>query len=86
MFKWTPEAAVGAIALGISTAGSLTVTGIHWGVSNAQITQLEAGQTLTQQKLDQHQAELSAQAAHNAAVEQKLDDVISRLDRMEKKL
>jgi hypothetical protein len=86
MFKWSPEAVVGAIAIGISTAGGLTTTAIHWGITNAKIERIQQDETQTQVKLDAHQAELSLQAAHNAAVEQKLNDMIERLDRIEKKL
>jgi hypothetical protein len=86
MLKWSPEAVVGAVALGLSTFGGLTTTAIHWGVTNAKIEHIEAAESATSAKLDAHQAELSAAAAHNAAVEQKLDDMISRLDRIERKL
>lgn len=86
MFKWSPEAVVGVIALGASTAGGLGTAAVHWGITSNQISHLEQGQAKMQIKLDGHQAELAAQASHEATVEQKLDDMIDRLDRIEKKL
>ncbi len=86
MFKWSPEAVVGAVAIGISTAGGLLTTAVHWGVTNTQIAQIEKNQTDIASKLDDHQRELAEQKQHEATVSQKLDDMIDRLDRIEKKL
>ncbi len=86
MFKWTPETLIAAAAIVLSTGGGITTTAIHWGKTDQKIAQVEQNQTNMNVKLDQHQAELAAQNSHEAAVEQKLDDMIERLDRIEKKL
>lgn len=86
MFKWSPEAVVGAVAIGISTVGGLVTTAVHWGVTNTQIAQVEKNQASISSQLDEHQRELADARQHEAVVSQKLDDMISRLDRIEKKL
>jgi uncharacterized protein (DUF3084 family) len=86
MFKWSPEAVVGAVALAVSTAGGLVTTAIHWGITNEQIEQVRQNQTTIETKLDQHQRELASEQQNQAVVSQKLDDMIARLDRIEKKL
>lgn len=84
--KWSPEAVMAAVAIGLSTVGGLATTAIHWGATNAQIAQVQQAQTDITQKLDKHQQELTDQKTAGAVVSQKLDDVIARLDRIEKKL
>jgi hypothetical protein len=86
MLKWSPEALVGAVAIGVSAAGGMITTAIHWGVETNQIEHMEKNQADISGKLDQHQRELGAEKEHEASVEQKLDDMISRLDRIEKGL
>jgi hypothetical protein len=86
MLKWSPEAIVGVVALSLSTVGGLATTAVHWGATKSQIEHLEQGQTQMSQKLDAHQVELSMQSSHEATVEQKLDDMIDRLDRIEKEV
>jgi uncharacterized protein (DUF3084 family) len=64
----------------------LVTTAIHWGITNDQIEQVRQNQTTIETKLDQHQRELASEQQNQAVVSQKLDDMIARLDRIEKKL
>jgi hypothetical protein len=84
--RMTSEALVGTIAIAVTTIGSWTVTAIHWGSANTQISNIQQVQVDQGKKLDQHQQELSDQKVHEATIDQKLDDMISRLDRIERKL
>jgi transposase-like protein len=86
MMKWSPETMLAAAAVALSTGGSLTATAIHWGSTTTQLAQVEQNQKDMNQKLDQHQQEISAGLIHDATVVQKLDDLIDRLDRIEKKI
>lgn len=83
MIRLTPEAVLGILALSVTTIGSWTATAVHWGSANTQIANIQQVQTDQGKKLDQHQQELADQKSHEAAVEQKLDDMIIRLDRIE---
>lgn len=84
MLKWTSESIVAGVAIAISTAGGLATTAIHWGSVNNQVETVQVRLNDHDRKLEAISADAMEQKIHNAKVEQSLDDVISRLDRMEK--
>jgi predicted metallo-beta-lactamase superfamily hydrolase len=76
-FRWSTDSTIAAIAVLIGAAGSLTYNAMHYGALNQQVTTVATQQTITD-----NQVQLILQ--HEAARDQKLDDMIQRLDRIEK--
>lgn len=86
LIKWTTESLVAAAAVAITAIGSLLTTAIHWGAVNVELSSVQEHQKTMDERIDQNKEMLAEQKTHDAAVEQRLDDMIARLDRIEKKL
>jgi len=86
MLKWTSESIVGVAAIVVSGAGWIVTSAIHYGATDQQIKQVEINQQQMQATLDGNKQKLTDQQVHEAAVEQKLDDVVTALTNIEKKL
>lgn len=84
--RWTMESVWAAIAVLVTTGGGIWTTSYHWGKANEQIGALQAHQVQQDTKIDANISALGEQKTHDAAVEQKLNDVKDQLDRIEKKL
>ncbi len=75
--RWTMESTIAAIAVGLTAIGSLGYNAMHYGALNQQVTQVAIQQTATD-------TQVQTILQHEAGRDQKLDDMIQRLDRIEK--
>ena len=76
-WQWTMETTVAAAAVGITALGGLMADVMHYGALNQQVSQISSQQTTTN-------TQVQTILTHEAARDQKLDDMIQRLDRIEK--
>lgn len=81
---WTVGTLLAAITLGLSSASSLAVTAAHWGSVNTTISQQASAQATSERRMDLLQEELQTATTRNAVIDQKLDDVITQLNQIEK--
>lgn len=63
------------VAIGITTAGGIVTTAIHYGETQNQISTLQQRQDAAAAQLARHDAALSAIEAQNAANAQALADI-----------
>jgi hypothetical protein len=75
--RWTMESTIAAIAVAITAVGSIAVNAAHRGSIDQQVSQVVSQQATTD-------AQVQTIITHEAARDQKLDDMIERLDRIEK--
>jgi septal ring factor EnvC (AmiA/AmiB activator) len=75
MFKWTMEAALAAVAILVTTGGSLYTTVYHGGAVNQQISDLQTKTAATEAHVAKHDDQLSIIQQQNAATKQSLDDI-----------
>jgi septal ring factor EnvC (AmiA/AmiB activator) len=84
--KWSSEALVAAVGFVVATGGGLLTTSSHWGAEEEKLKQIQSTVSAHDKRLTDQEQALNDQKAHDAAVEQKLDDVKDQLNRIEKKL
>jgi hypothetical protein len=82
--KWTADTLVAITAVILSVSGFVITTSVHWGTVNAQVAAVTKQQAEQATKIDAITADAADQKAHNARVEQKLDDIAASVDRIEK--
>jgi peptidoglycan hydrolase CwlO-like protein len=75
ILKWSMEAAWAAIAVVITTAGSIYTTVHHGGIVDQQITDLRNSNAQTEAHVAKHDDQLSVIQQQNAAAKQSLDDI-----------
>jgi peptidoglycan hydrolase CwlO-like protein len=75
MLKWTMESAWAAVAVIITTAGSIYTTVHHGGIVDQQITDLKAQNAQTEVHVAKHDDQLSAIQQQNSAMQQSLTDI-----------
>jgi hypothetical protein len=75
--KWSMESTIAALAVGLTAIGSVGYNAMHYGALNQQVTQVSAQAATTN-------TQVQTILQHEAARDQKLDDMIQRLDRIEK--
>jgi peptidoglycan hydrolase CwlO-like protein len=75
VLKWTIESVIAAIAVAVTTAGSLYTTVYHGGVVNQQIVELQAKGAQTEQHVAKHDEQLSVIQQQNSALKQSVDDI-----------
>jgi hypothetical protein len=74
------------LAIGLSVGGSIVSTSYQWGILSDRVSNNSVTIAAQQVKIDAIAADKVTQAAHNAKVEQSLDDIKERLTRIESKL
>ena len=83
-WQWNVQTVVGIVAVMLSTGASIATTAVHWGTVNEKVAQIEGHQTAQDTKIDAITQSAADQKAHDARVEQKLDDIAATVDRIEK--
>ena len=74
------------LAIGLSVGGSLVSTSYQWGVVNDKIATNSLATAAQQVHIDAIAADKVTQAAQNAKIDQSLEDIKQRLNRIENKL
>lgn len=85
-WSWSIGSVLTAVAVAITLGSGMVTAAIQWGSTNQQLHVIAQHQADQDARLSKHDSELSDQKAANAAINQKLDDLIQRTDRIEKKL
>jgi peptidoglycan hydrolase CwlO-like protein len=75
ILKWTMESVWAAIAVVVTTVGSLYTTSYHLGTVNQQIVDLQKRSTQTEAHLDKHDDQLTEIKQQNSATQQSLSDI-----------
>jgi hypothetical protein len=75
MLKWTMESAWAAVAVVITTAGSIYTTVHHGGIVDQQITDLKMQNAQTETHVAKHDDQLASIQQQTAAMKQSLDDI-----------
>lgn len=75
MLKWSMESAWAAIAVVITTAGSIYTTVHHGGIVDQQITDLKTQTAQTEIHVAKHDDQLDSIKQQNAAMQQSLADI-----------
>jgi hypothetical protein len=84
--RWTMEAVWAAIAVITTVAGGFYTSVYRWGSLNSRVDSVVAHQGDQDRRIDANNNSLSDQKQIDSRIDQKLDDAIGRLDRIEKKL
>jgi ribosomal protein S4 len=77
---------IGAATLAATLGAGAVTSATHWGTTDEKIATLQNGQDSIDKKLDDHAEQLAKERAADAQIGQQLNDVLSRLDRIERKL
>lgn len=80
------EVFTGPVAIVVTIVGGLLTTAVNWGSTHARLTAVETHQQQQDQQLEGVKRDITDTKVSAAAANQKLDDVKSQLDRIEKKL
>lgn len=75
MLKWSMESAWAAVAVVITTAGSIYTTVHHGGIVDQQITDMRAQNAQTETHVAKHDDQLNSIQQQNAAMQQSLVDI-----------
>ena len=75
MLKWTMESAWAAVAVVLTTAGSIYTTVHHGGIVDQQITDLRTANAQTEAHVAKHDDQLSIIQQQNSAMKQSVDDI-----------
>jgi peptidoglycan hydrolase CwlO-like protein len=75
IWKWTMESIWAAIAVVITTAGSLYTTVHHGGIVDQQIMDLQSKNAQTETHVAKHDDQLDSIKQQNAAMQQSLNDI-----------
>jgi len=75
MLKWTMESAWAAVAVVLTTAGSIYTTVHHGGIVDQQISDMRAQNAETAAHVAKHDDQLSIIQQQNATTKQSLDDI-----------
>jgi peptidoglycan hydrolase CwlO-like protein len=75
MLKWTMESAWAAVAVVITTAGSIYTTVHHGGIVDQQITDLKTQSVQTEAHVAKHDDQLGIIQQQNSAMQQSLADI-----------
>ena len=75
LLKWTMESVWAAIAVIVTTVGSLYTTSYHLGTVNQQIVDLQKRATQTEAHVEKHDDELTEIKQQNSATQQSLNDI-----------
>ena len=75
MLKWTMESAWAAVAVVLTTAGSIYTTVHHGGIVDQQITDLRNANAQTEAHVAKHDDQLAIIQQQNSALKQSVDDI-----------
>lgn len=75
VLKWSIEAVIAAVAVFITTVGSLYTTVYHGGQVNQQIQDLQYKGAQTEAHVAKHDDQLSSIQQQNSALKQSVDDI-----------
>jgi peptidoglycan hydrolase CwlO-like protein len=75
MLKWSMESAWAAVAVVLTTAGSIYTTVHHGGIVDQQIADMHAQNEQVEAHVAKHDDQLSHIQQQNAAMKQSLDDI-----------
>lgn len=84
--KWTMDAAWAALAVVASICGGIYTTVYRSGASASELRAVQGHQRDQDAEISANKQEVEDFKQHEAAVEQKLDDMAATLDRIEKDL
>lgn len=82
--QWTLEAVIAVVGLGGTAAGTVFMEASHWGALTTKVAQQEQHLDHTDTELQALREKQQQTAVSAATVDQKLDDMLERLDRIEK--
>jgi hypothetical protein len=84
--NWTSESVVAAVAIAVTGAGGLVTTAVQWGSVNTKIETVQQHQAAQDATIESNKKAADEAATQSAIIGQKLDDMIQRLDRIERKI